>query len=220
MPDPLTPARHAALRGRLPDLLRPRGLDAGGRELVAHLEDCPPCRQRLERLRRVHALLGEAGPAPEPSSELVDRIRAIPLHTQDARPPRPGRRARVAVLGAAAAVVVAIALVVLPGGDEGPTFAPATTLDASDSSIAVAVAMGAYEGDLMPMRITASGLTPGERYSLWLAGERGEVLVETFRPDKVGDCRVVVSAPVGAWTRALVRADDGPGDPVIAWSTI
>lgn len=215
------PTDHAALQERLPDLLIPQELDSAGQDLLRHLEGCEDCRLRLARLRRVHHLLADAGEAPEPSPGLSERIAAIPLRTQDA--PSPRRRPGVFATGLAAAALAAgaiLAFVALPGGDGPPRFEPPMTLDAAQSGIAVAVAMGSGSGGEMPMRITASGLTPGERYSLWLAGERGEVLVETFRPDGIGECHVVVTAPAGDWSRAIVRADDGPGDLVIASSTI
>lgn len=221
MSDRLTDAEHAALRERLPDLLGPHRLGPADRELTSHVEACPACRARLVRLRRVHALLTAAEPAPEPSAGLAERIAAIPLRAQDAPAPRRNRRALLAGLAAAAAVAVgAVAIVTIPGDPSGPEFEAPMALSAADSGISVAVAMGSGSGDQMPMRITASGLTPGEQYSLWLTGQRGEVLVETFRPDKGGDCQVIVTAPSGDWTRAVVRADDGPGDLVIASSTI
>ena len=221
MPEDLTAAEHAALQERLADLLGPREPDAAARELARHVEGCRSCRDRLERLRRVHALLADAGAPPVPSARLGERVAAIPLRGQPAVPNRSARRSWMAA-GLVAAALIAAALIVLgrPAGEQEPRFAPPLPLEPRDAGVAVAVAMGQQGGGQLPLQIIASGLTPGERYSLWLAGERGEILVETFRPDKVGECQVFVTAPAGEWTRAVVRADDGPGDLVIASSAI
>ena len=93
--------------------------------LEAHLEGCPQCRAELESLQGVAMLLPHAdperfGPAPQPPKTLGERILATV--GSERRVERRRRRLRFGFgfAGAATALAaVVLALVVLPGGDEG-----------------------------------------------------------------------------------------------------
>lgn len=220
MSDRLSTTEHKAFRERLADLLIADGDAADKALLEEHLDVCPDCRQQLTRLRRADALLAAAEPTDQPSPSLNERVSAIPVRAQPER--QAPRRRRLLVVGAGAVAAAAIAGVMFINSPRptAPSFDAPTALAPTRSDVQVAVAMASADGADLPMRVTASGLTPGEEYSLWLTGQQGEVLVETFRPDKVGDCSVVLTAPAGEWSRAVVRWEGSPDEDVIAAASI
>ena len=143
-------------------ILEPAG---GAPGVVAHVESCARCRATRDGLAHVRALLREeSARVPEPPSGLGDRITAA-LGAEPARaglvvPLAPRRRlparwrqaaARIAVLGAGAAVAVQLASF---GGGEVSTAsqggAESAPLGAEDSAGGDAGASGPVPGDSQP----------------------------------------------------------------------
>jgi Putative zinc-finger len=93
--------------------------------LEAHLEGCPECRAEVESLQSVALLLPHADPerfdtAPQPSPELGKRILASLGSERKQRKQRRRLRFGFAFAGATAALAaVILALIILPGVDEG-----------------------------------------------------------------------------------------------------
>lgn len=101
--------------------------DADRERVLAHLVDCPECRQEVAELRRLRRLLNDpTGPATAPSYDLADRLVAIA--GDDAREPllatpfraggsgRLRRRRRIGKAAAGAGTVGAAALLVVVVG--------------------------------------------------------------------------------------------------------
>lgn len=111
----------------------------GEADTAAHLRACAACADRLDGLRRASALIGE--PVPPPSAALVERAVGAALggvkgSEPATSPPVPMRRRYLApplswaaAAAAAIAVLVGIAALVGPSGDEGAEVASRTTAE-------------------------------------------------------------------------------------------
>lgn len=215
--------RHEEAYDRLASLVGLRAADADGEALRAHVEGCEVCQERIRVLREVDGAL-RAGPSPsEPPARLEERVLAVPrVHPQEVGK-RWSRGWLAGGLGATAAVVAALALVVTSpwsgGGSSDPTgFDSIQTAAITEprGGVEAMIEFGEMMGPVQPVRLTVSGLGGDGRYELWLAGGGGEVAVGTFRPGKDGACTVLMDAPAGEWSAARIRhagADD-PGAEV------
>ncbi len=156
------------------------------RDLVG--DDVPP--EERGRLERVHAMLVEAGPAPElPPS--IAHAPAPPAARVVSLP----RRYRYTALAAAAIVAVALFGVgYLVGG--GPGQQPVETLARHGAGAASAELALFAKDDAgnWPMELTVSGLPPGT-YELWLT--RGDELAASCGSFAVGagETTVPLNAP-------------------------
>jgi hypothetical protein len=154
--------------------------DLVGRDLPA---------DELERLRRVHDLLVEAGPPPE----LPEGLQPVPDEERaNVYPLFPKRRWAAAAALAAALAAAAFGIGYLVG-DRDATAEPARvvamsgTPEASAARASLAV-FDVDEAGNWPMELTVRGLPPlpaGNRYELWLT--RGGELAES--------CGVFVAGP-------------------------
>jgi anti-sigma-K factor RskA len=211
---------HADARHHIVDLVVPGLGDPGRRAaLKAHVAVCPECQAQLRDLERVHAGLAAAGPMPDPSPQLRERVLGLVAEGPEPRPaplpaavPRPARRGRLWQNAAvwrstAAALAVAAALLgalVLRDDDADPPSDPWR----SDRSVALEPAPGwdvsgsaAFQvgpDDRRAVRVAVAGLRPvdGDWYELWLARSPSDrVSLGRFRPDADGRLWTVVSLP-------------------------
>lgn len=143
--------------------------------LDAHLDGCPDCRSDLEELRAAAAAAALADPEglrvtaspPTLADRIVDRVAG------EAASARRSQRERLllGVAGAAAAVVVAVALVFgLTRHDGGETLR--IELTGADRVEASAVLAARPWGTEVILEV--SGLDEGEVYWLWLTDAGGE----------------------------------------------
>jgi hypothetical protein len=171
----------------------------------------------LDRLRRVHDLLVEAGPPPELTAEL-------------AAPPTPGsvhvlRHRRGALVAIAAAFgVLAFAIGFLAGGraDDYGTFrvVPMSGTGAAEGARATIEIFDADAAGNWPMEIEVIGLRPpssGGLYQLWLtSGGRRVALCGSFLADADGSTVVPMNAP---WKLSefdgWVVVEEGTAAPVL-----
>lgn len=206
---------HDEAYERLASLVGLRAADTEDEALRAHVDGCEACQERLKVLREVDGALRSGPSRSEPPARLEERVLAVPrVHPQET-----GKRWRrgwlVGGLGASAAVIAALALVVTSpwsgGGSSDPmgfdsiqTAAIAEPRDGVEAKIE----FGETMGPVQPVRLTVSGLGGDGRYEFWLAGGGGEVAVGTFRPGKDGACTVLMDAPAGEWSAARIRHAD------------
>jgi hypothetical protein len=210
--------RHEEAYERLPSLVGLRAADVDDRELRAHVDGCETCQRRLRTLREVDGALRSGPSRSEPSERLEERVLAVPrVHPQEDR----GRQRRwlVGGLGAAAAVIAALALVATSpwsgSSNDGPgAFDSVQTAAIAEPrrGVEAMVEFGEAMGPVQPVRLTVSGLGGDGRYELWLAGGGGEVAVGTFKPGKDGACTVMMDAPAGEWSAVRIR-HAGANDP-------
>ena len=144
--------------------------------------------EERDRLERVHDLLVQAGPPPEPAARPVVELRS--------------RRRRGALLAVAAALAVAAlaiggAVVAGPAGGVEHVTMEGTAM-AGDASASLTV-FEIDEAGNWPMELKVDGLTPsagGGPFELWLtrAGEL-KALCGAFLTDESGDAIVPMNAP-------------------------
>jgi putative zinc finger protein len=145
----------------------------------AHLEGCPACRAEAESLAPVVPLLRRAdpdrlGPAPEPPSELGERIaRRIAAERRSKRHRRTRVRFGLATVGAAAAAAVAALLIFILGGSS-PSSQPETVAFRS-------LPRGAWaKASLVPrpwgseISVQVGGFHRGTMCQVWLRGDTGK----------------------------------------------
>ena len=208
--------RHEDAIERLPGLLGLRSAGTQELELRRHVDDCRDCQERLAALQEVDR--GLRGLQDEnPSSDLEQRVLAIPRRASDARHAPPRRRAW---LGAAAAMAVVLAvtasLILARGGGTDRAFAVvrAVTLSAPGGGVRARLELAKPDGANQPVRLVASGLSPtaAPYYTLWLIGEGRRVSAGTFRPDADGDCMIIGVVPRDiTWSQVTItRADARP----------
>ena len=209
---------HEDAFARLPEIVGLRAATDDDPTLDAHVAVCPRCQERLRRLREVDAGLRALVPAPVPE-RLERRILAIPA---GAGPPvRVGRGGRPVVAAAAALVLIAaIAVgVILARGDSAPSqdfrAERVVRLGAPLVDATAEIEIGHADGNVMPMRLIATGLPHGEGryYGVWLTGSGGAVSGGSFRPDGEGRCVVMLQVPPGDWTLVEITAGDLPPSP-------
>ena len=209
--------RHEDAIERLPGLLGLRPAGTQELELRRHVDDCGDCQERLAALQEVDRGLRRLQ-EENPSSDLEQRVLAIPQHA----PPDAGRAPprRRAWLGAAAAIAAVLAvtasLILTRGGGTDRAFAVvrAVTLSAPGGGVQARLELAKPDGANQPVRLVASGLSPtaAPYYTLWLIGEGRRVSAGTFRPDADGDCMIIGVVPRDiTWSQVTItRADARP----------
>lgn len=186
--------------------------------LDAHLATCAVCRSEAESLLEVSAVLlatpGPDGPATteaDPPAELGDRIWA--RIASERRTRRALAAGLVAVAGAAAAVVLVVAL------ERGPEPARLSGQEVAFAVVPagaeVAAVLGDDEGGSV-VQLTATGLDPATTYALWMSPPDGgwddRVPAGTFRADGDGDVDVLLRCAYPSRTYARVWATTPEGD--------
>jgi Anti-sigma-K factor rskA len=143
-----------------------------------------------ERLRRVHDLLVEAGPPPEPPA----RAPVTPL--------APRRRRRGALLAVAAALAVAaFALGIAVGdGSRGRATDFVVPMTGTDAAADASASLVVYELDgagNWPMELEVEGLPPSDHvYELWLTRDgRAVAICGSFLTQDDGTASVPMNAP-------------------------
>jgi len=153
-----------------------------------------------ERLRRVHDALVAAGP-PE---ELPPRLAHAPDVEQRVVPLRPRRRPRLALIGLAAALAIAVFAAGFSAGDHHATPNAVKTVTMTGTPLArnAHASLALFEVDSAgnwPMKLSVSGLAPtksGRPYELWLARHgKALALCGSFMPTSDGTASVPMNAP-------------------------
>jgi hypothetical protein len=188
--------------------------------VVAHVTACPGCaaeRARLEETVALMDLIGD-GEAPVPSPALEQAV--LDRYARDRRQARrhPRRRLRLALAGAAAAVLLAAgglaAWLTLRSGDAGVTYTLAGVGPAP-------AARGEAQVSLSPagtaIHLTVRGLPPSREglYEMWF--ERGGLVVSagTFRVGRRGaaDVRLTTAADPREYAAMGVTREPDDDDP-------
>jgi anti-sigma-K factor RskA len=135
----------------------------------AHLDGCETCRAQADELSSVAALLpladpGRLGTSIQPPERLLDEVLAR-IEAERREDTRGRRRSFLVGMGVAAvvAILVAVGLTWAPFGDDGEV----VSLAAVRSGVA-GEAVIHRDRDNTWVELTASGLTEGETYGLWL----------------------------------------------------
>ncbi|MGI8804704.1 MAG: anti-sigma factor [Thermoleophilaceae bacterium] len=220
-------------------------------EFERHLTDCHSCRQELRELEGAAELLGRAAPPYGAPTGLEDRVVAAVKEAAaaeeaaaaagepavDGRPARYLRRERargilggwaprLALAGAAAAVLAAAFLVGDRLGDEDLPGTPEleATLEAPSGDTGQATA-SVRETGLGRVILFESGDLPilpeGELYELWFVGpgdtleDPNRISAGTFHPDERGNSDVRLHAAVdpAQFPELSVTAEPGDGNP-------
>ncbi len=172
--------RHEDAVVRLPELVGLRAATDEDPELDAHVATCARCQERLSRLRQVDSGLRALDEPPPVSARLERRVLAIPAGGGETARGRSGRRRHVALAAAAIALAAVIALAVVLARDGS---APAgefraervVRLGVPRAAAAAEIEIGHAEGNVVPMRLIATGLPHGggRYYGVWLTGPGG-----------------------------------------------
>jgi hypothetical protein len=184
--------------------------------LQAHLATCSACRAEADSLLVVSAVALATDPGlavegdDEPSAALGPRILAN--ISAERRSRQLVRAGLVALAGAAAAIVVVVAL---PHDDEpGPLRGEAVAFTVVPGGASVDAVIAEEErGSLV--ELVASGLDPDVTYALWLSPPDGtwddRVAAGTFRPDEHGDVdvRLRCALPADEYGRVWATTPDG-----------
>ena len=231
------------------DLLGAYALDAvEGEEREAvelHLRECPRCRAEVAEHREVAALIAHGG-APAPAgvwdrivAELEDapppRMRlevgehggtVVPIEQATSAPRRRWASVRVAVIGAAAAIIVVLGIAVVrldhrlgDMDDRSTTQQVATaamtdptsrrgTLELHDGTVAVPTAI-TREGAGFLFAEETPALDPGIVYQLWGAHDGDMISLGTFE----GGAEVVSFHVTPGVTGLAVTEEEAPGVP-------
>jgi len=184
-------------------------------ELEHHLEQCPRCRNELDRVRQTHTLLRELA-LSEPPAELKSRTMA---QARGETTTRFGVRWKLWVPAAAAlllAVGLGIGLLQAIIGDssaEVPLTATALARGASGEL------RGEKMGENFQVELEVRGLPKlrqDEYYEMWYAKENGErISCGTFRAQPGGKTTVNLTAPVNAvsYPKIEVTREPDNGNP-------
>lgn len=182
----------------------------------AHLATCPACRAEADSLLVVSAVSLATDPGAtvdgggEPSPELGPRILAN--ISAERRSRQLVRAGLVALAGAAAAVVVMVAL---PRDDEPQPLQGEEVAFTVVPSGASADAVIADEEHGSLVQLVATGLDPDVTYALWLSPPEGtwddRVAAGTFRPDEHGDVdvRLRCALPADEYGRVWATTPEG-----------
>ncbi len=208
---------HEDAFARLPELVGLRAATQEDPGLDAHVAACARCQERLGHLRAVDSGLRALDPAPSVPARLERRVLAIPAGV--AAEGRPGGRSRRLVAAAAAAaglaLIAAVALgIVLTRGDPAPSgdFRAERVVRLGGPGAAAEIEIGRAEGNVLPIRLIATGLPHGggRYYGVWLTGPAGAVSGGSFMPDGEGRCVVMLRVPPGDWSAVDITSGDRP----------
>jgi hypothetical protein len=209
---------HEDAYARLPELVGLRAATQVDPGLDAHVAACARCQERLRRLRAVDSGLRALEATPAVPARLERRVLAIPAGGEAQGHHRGGGRGwLVAAAAAGLALIAAIAVgIVLTGGDPAPSgeFRAERVVRLGGPRVAAAaeIQIGRPEGNVLPMRLVATGLPHGggRYYGVWLTGPRGAVSGGSFMPDGEGRCVVMLRIPPGDWSAIDITAGDRP----------
>jgi len=195
----------------------------------AHVEGCPACREELDRLAALPALLdlvpglAAEGVAPAPAA-LEDAVLARIDDARRTAPPRARPRRRFALriaapawgLAGAALAVGALALAgQLGGGSEGPAPDRIVALRGPDGTARVALTEEPA-GTRVALRV--DGLAPtrgGQVYELWFSRGRDRVSAGTFTVggDGSATAQLTTAVAVPDAQRVWITREPNPDDP-------
>ena len=184
-------------------------------ELEDHLEECPRCRDELDRVRQTHTLLREFA-VSEPPADLKSRTMA---HVLGEPTTRRGVRWKLWVPAAAALLLAAILgvglLQTILGGSPDGVPLTATALAPGASGELRGEKMGEnFQVELEVRRLPK--LRKDEYYEMWYAKEDGgRISCGTFRMQPGGQTTVNLTAPVNAVSYPIIEVTREPddGDP-------
>jgi hypothetical protein len=186
--------------------------------LEGHLATCAACRAEAGSLLAVSALVLSGGPDPEragaggadPPADLGLRIQGRIARERRSR--RAVVAGLVALAGAAAAVVLVLALRGDPGVEPLPGDEVAFTVIPDGAEVEAVLAPDA---DGSVVQLTARGLDPEVTYALWLSppdgGWEDRIPAGTFRPEDDGtvDARLRCALSVEDYGRAWATTPEG-----------
>ena len=184
-------------------------------ELEHHLEECPRCRDELDRVRQTHNLLRELA-LSEPPPELKSRTMA---QARGETTTRFGVSWKLWVPAAAAllvATILSIGLLQAIIGDSSASVPLAATALAPGASGEL---RGEKVGENFQVELEVRGLPKlrkDEYYEMWYAREDGErISCGTFRAQPAGQTTVNLTAPVNAvsYPKIEVTREPDNGNP-------
>lgn len=184
-------------------------------ELEQHLEECPRCRDELDRLRQTHTLLRELA-VSEPPADLKSRTMA---QARGETTTRLGVRWKLWVPAAAAlllAAILGVGLLRAIIGDSPDALPLSATALAPGASGEL---RGEKVGENIQFELEVRGLPElrkDEYYEMWYARENGErISCGTFRARPGDQTTVNLTAPVNAAAYPIVEVTREPddGDP-------
>jgi anti-sigma-K factor RskA len=204
-------------------------------EMSRHVAVCPLCGPEVQRLERLPGLLDRIAPtdvppptlSPEVEEAVLDRF-ARERREEDAAgaskrgagapaPPLalPGRGPLAVAAACLVALVVALALVVPGGGDDGTAAYARVSLDPRAGGAGSATAWLDEVPAGTRIRLETRGLPAGSEYEVWCIATSGRwVSGGTFRADRDGRAEAQLTASVrpGDYHRmAVTRRPEGAG---------
>ena len=171
------PSAHRVLRESLGSYVLGHLSDQEAGEVRAHLTGCPDCRAELaDILPAAAALSGVPRPLRAPAAppvDLADRIEArIRSEERRQRSRSTVRTMALSALSAAAAAAIVVAGVGLTRSDSEPAV-PLESVDVMETGAVQASAGLVAHTWGVEVKLTASGLKPGERYDVTVLGRDG-----------------------------------------------
>ncbi len=188
--------------------------------LRAHVGTCGVCRQRLDTLQRLERHLGELGSDAPASAALAARLAEIPsVHPRGAASP-PRRRQRFRVAAAVVSVAVGIGgVVVVQRSGHAP--APRDlAFAASASPLRGSIRIDHLRPGNVSVRLTASGMSHGEMYTLWMIRPGQHLAAASFEGDEGGACTITGAAPDRRWTEVMITRAGKPATAANAVATV
>ena len=188
--------------------------------LRAHVGSCDVCRQRLETLQRLERQLGELGSDAQASAVLAARLSEIPsVHPRGAASSPPRRqRFRVAVAVASVAVGIGGVFVAQRSGDAPEPRNLAFT--ATASPLRGSIRIDRPRPGNVSVRLTASGMSHGEMYTLWMIRPGQHLAAASFEGDEGGACTITGAAPDRRWTEVMITRAGKPATAANAVATV
>jgi hypothetical protein len=171
------PSAHRVLRESLGSYVLGHLPDQEAGEVRAHLAGCPDCRAELAEIRPVAAALaGVPRPLRAPATppvDLADRIDArIRSEERRQRSTSTVRTMALSALSAAAAAVIVVGALGLIRPDPEPAVPLETVAVTETGPVRASAGLVAHTWGV-EVKLTASGLQPGERYDVTVLGRDG-----------------------------------------------